>query len=65
MRSLLLWKRERILFLAAILAACRASWISWWSRSSDVSELVVRLLTGLEQTGGAHMPERGRDGDIQ
>ena len=28
MRSLLLWKRDRILVLAAILAACSASWIS-------------------------------------
>lgn len=48
MRSLLLWKRDRILFLAAILASCRANWISCWSRSSDVPELGVRLLTGLE-----------------
>lgn len=47
MRSLLLWKRERILFRAAILAFCRASWISCWSRSSEDSELGVRLLTGL------------------
>lgn len=47
MRSLLLWKRERILFLAAILAFRRARWISCWSRSSEVSEPDVKLLTGL------------------
>lgn len=56
MRSLLLWKRDRILFLAAILAFCRASWISCWSRSSDVPELGVRLLTGL-----AAAREEGRE----
>lgn len=47
MRSLLLWKRDRILFLAAILASCKARWVSWWSKSSDIPELGVRLLTGL------------------
>lgn len=48
MRSLLLWKRDRILFLAATLASWMASWISCCSRSSEVPELGVRLLTGLE-----------------
>lgn len=49
MRSLLLWKRDRILFLAAILASCRASWVCWWSKSSDIPELGVRLPTELQQ----------------